>query len=311
MPDPLPENNAWMPRALLAAAIGGLVLAALAGIAPTADAPGQAGALARVNDRHIDRVEYANALQALLSDKTKTPTEGDKKLVLDRLIEEELLVQRGLEIGLLESDITVRKAIANAVIEFALAQSARKTAGEQDLRAYYDANKKRFAPAAQLQVERIFVRRVDARNQPVADAETLRRRLDDIRAALRGGARFSDVARRLGDPLPPRIPRISLPRAKMVDYLGPELTRAATRLQSGTISDAIASGAGWHFLYVVRNRPGRVPPFDDMRAQIEDAFQRDADDEALRDYLNWLRQNADIVLADDAPRVEDDASDAP
>ena len=95
---------------LLAAALLGLLVALGSSNMRDRNQLSEAGAIARVNDRHIDRTEYASAYQALLADKTKAPTEADERLVLDRLIEEELLVQRGLEIGLLEGDAQVRKS---------------------------------------------------------------------------------------------------------------------------------------------------------------------------------------------------------
>jgi parvulin-like peptidyl-prolyl isomerase len=109
-------------RGLAAAAVLGLLIALVAATPADRVRLNEAGAIAKVNERHIDRTEFASAYQALLSDKTKAPTQGDKKLVLARLIEEELLVQRGLEIGLLDGDAAVRKAVAMAVIEFVLAQ---------------------------------------------------------------------------------------------------------------------------------------------------------------------------------------------
>ena len=119
---------------LLAAALLGLLVALGSSNMRDRNQLSEAGAIARVNDRHIDRTEYASAYQALLADKTKAPTEADKRLVLDRLIEEELLVQRGLEIGLLEGDAQVRKAVAMAVIEFVLAQNGSDVLEEENLK---------------------------------------------------------------------------------------------------------------------------------------------------------------------------------
>jgi parvulin-like peptidyl-prolyl isomerase len=90
--------------------------------------------------------------------------------------------------------------------------------------------------------------------------------------------------------------------AKMTDYLGPDLTAAAARLPQGSISDALAGPTGWHFFKIIRNQPGAAPAFEDIRRQIVDALRRNNDDEALRDYLGWLRGRADIVLAPDAPQ---------
>ncbi len=300
------KHEIWAGRALLAGAIGGLVLALLASpnlganFAPSLDERGnvdtQKGAIAHVNGRLIDRSEFAVAYQALLSDKSKAPTAGDKKLVLARLVEEELLVQRGLEIGLTQSDASIRKAIAAAVIEFVLAQNKQGTPSEAQLRAFYETHKARFTPADRLQVARIFVRHTPQ------DEPALATRLDAIRAALRAGEKFSQVAARLGDAILPPLPRAMLPRNKMYDYLGPTLTGTAIRLEAGAISDAIHDGSGWHFLHVVRVAEGTPPPFANLRRQLETALRRTQDDKALRDYLDWLAKRADIVLAPDAPQ---------
>lgn len=284
-------------RGLALAALLGLFIA-LIGAAPRDREPlSEAGAIAKVNQRHIDRTEFAAAYQALLADKSKSPTADDKKLVLDRLIEEELLVQRGQEIGLLDGDATVRKAVAIAVIEFVLAQEGSDAISERALKAYYEENKQLFAPAARLQVAQIFIPYGDTAD----DAEVIAR-LDAVRAALRGGADFQTVSEKFGDEILPPLPRVMLTPAKMTEYLGPDLTQAAARLPKGSISDALAGPTGWHFLKIIRNQQGRVPDFASIRPQIIDALRRSNDDKSLRDYLDWLRSRADISLAPDAPR---------
>ena len=284
-------------RGLAAAAVLGLLIALVAATPADQARLNEAGAIAKVNERHIDRTEFASAYQALLSDKTKAPTQGDKKLVLARLIEEELLVQRGLEIGLLDGDAAVRKAVAMAVIEFVLAQEGSDAMSENRLRAFYNKNKQRFAPASRLQVAQIFVPYGDS-----PDDAAVIKRLDEIRNALRRGDDFIATADALGTEILPPLPRVMLTPNKMTDYLGPDLTAAAARLPQGSISDALAGTTGWHFLKITRNQPGAAPAFDDIRGQIIDALRRENDDTALRDYLDWLHQRADIVLAPDAPR---------
>lgn len=290
------DGEVWPQRLLLAAAVFGLLLALLTGGVNDRQRLSEAGAIARVNDRHIDRTEFASAYQALLADKSKAPTEADKRLVLDRLIEEELLVQRGREIGLLEGDASVRKTIAMAVIEFVLAQSGSDAVSEPNLRQFYNENKARFAPASRMQIAQIFVPYNET------DEAAVTTRLDEIRTALRSGVAFADVEARLGTPILPALPRVLLTPAKMKEYLGPQLSDAAARLPQGAISDALAGPTGWHFLKIIRNRPGRAPAYETIRPQIIDAVRRSRDDTALRDYLDWLKKRADISLAPDAPQ---------
>jgi len=284
-------------KGLAAAALLGLLIALIGATPRDRDVLSEAGAIAKINDRHIDRTEFAAAYQALLADKNKAPTQGDKALVLDRLIEEELLVQRGIEIGLLDGDATVRKAVAMAVIEFVLAQQGSDALSERALKNFYEDNKQRFAPASRLQVAQIFVPYAEDSDKQAEIAL-----LDDIRQALRRGDDFQAVAAGYGTEILPPLPRVMLTPAKMKDYLGPDLTAAAARLPKGSISDALAGPTGWHFLKIIRNQQGRAPAFETIRPQIIDAMRRANDDEALRDYLDWLRKRADIVLAPDAPQ---------
>lgn len=293
-------NDRLAERLLLAAAFLGLLIALASSQTNDRNQLSEAGAIARINDRHIDRTEFAGAYQALLADKTKAPTAADKKLVLDRLIEEELLVQRGLEIGLLEGDAQVRKAVAMAVIEFVLAQNGSDALDDANLRRFYRDNINLFTPAGRLQVAQIFVPYAD--EETPASTDEVIRRLDVIRAALREGQAFSAVAAQYGTEILPPLPRLMLTPTKLTDYLGPELTEAAARLPQGAISDALPGPTGWHFLQIVRNRPGQPPAFDAIRPQLVDAMRRERDDAALRDYLDWLRNRADISLAEDAPQ---------
>lgn len=286
-----------MRRGLAGAAVLGLLIALIAATPADRARLAETGAIAKVNNRHIDRTEYASAYQALLADKSKAPTANDKRLVLDRLIEEELLVQRGIEIGLLDGDATVRKTVAMAVIEFVLAQGGSDALSENSLRTYYEENKHLFAPANRLQVAQIFIPYGETPDDAAVIAQ-----LEKVRTALRRGDDFSATAQSLGTEILPPLPRVMLTPAKMTDYLGPDLAAAAARLPQGSISDALAGPTGWHFFKIIRNQPGTPPAFEDIRRQIVDALRRDNDDDALRDYLNWLRGRADIVLAPDAPQ---------
>ena len=64
--------------------------------------------VASVNGTLIFDDQYQRLLQGLESDLREPVSEALRQRVLDRMIDEELLVQRGLELGLAESDRRVR-----------------------------------------------------------------------------------------------------------------------------------------------------------------------------------------------------------
>ena len=116
----------------------GIMLAAAGAFAPSGPGAGAlpTDAIARVNKKTIRTEEFARAL--LTRDKGNEITDEDRARVLNRLIDEELLVQRGTELGIIDSDRAVRKAISTAMIQTIVAESSSKQPSEDDLRAFYE-----------------------------------------------------------------------------------------------------------------------------------------------------------------------------
>ncbi len=139
---------------------GGMVLGAAAAVfymvrvpdsvAPTSDA------VAWVNGRPIARESYESALRAVASDrKTGVLEQGDRERVLERLIDQELLIDRAIELGLHERDPQIRNTLATAMIDFLVrrAEDEARASGESELRDFYESERFRFERAAQLRVE--------------------------------------------------------------------------------------------------------------------------------------------------------------
>ena len=112
-------------------------------------------AVAWVNGRPIARESYDNALRAVAADrKTGTLRDGDRERVLERLIDQELLIDRAIELGLHERDPQIRNQLATAMIDFLVrrAEDEARAANEAELRAFYETQQFRFERAAQYRV---------------------------------------------------------------------------------------------------------------------------------------------------------------
>lgn len=97
-------------------------------------------AIAVVNGKKISTDEYHRAVAMLASDKRSALTEADRVHVLNRLIEEELLIQGAITHGLVETDRAVRKAITQAMLAAIVTDSASARPTEEELRALYQKN---------------------------------------------------------------------------------------------------------------------------------------------------------------------------
>jgi hypothetical protein len=69
-----------------------------------------------VNHTEIRQLDYQRALGLMASGKRSPLTEEDRILVLERLIQEELLVQYGIAQDLLRTDRKVRSAVLQSVL---------------------------------------------------------------------------------------------------------------------------------------------------------------------------------------------------
>lgn len=280
----------WLRFLYLAGIVGGLALAALSALTGGGERPLPPGAVARVNDTPILRADLVRALKAVGAGKRQPLSEADKGQILQRLIEEELLVQRALSQNLAGSDPVLRSALVSAVTRDVIARSRARPVSPVLLRDYYYRNKARFARPARYDVRAVFF--------PAAKA---RERMAAFDAALAGGADMQALLRRFGQANAP-VPAGLLPLQKLQDYLGSAPASALKSLRTGAWSPWIETKDGFWRFYVLNRTPARTPSLQSIKAQVEAAFRDDRDDAALRAYLNKLKRGAHIVLSEDAPR---------
>lgn len=261
VPDDNAVDTARAPRWLLLAGLAAGTALAAAGLraAPAEpDLPPQA--VARVNQQLILRDAWLRAVAAVAADRRTPLTEANQRHILERLIDEELLVQHGVALGLVERDARLRSTLVSEVMQ-AAGSAARAAPDDAALRGFYDENREFFAPAGRLHVR---AWRLDA-----------------------AGGR---------QPFEPAVPDALLPPGKLQTYLGPALTRRALALRPGETSAPIAGGDVRVVLELIDAQPGAAPPFEQVRVQVLAEWQRRADEVAVRGLLADLRARNRIVV---------------
>jgi hypothetical protein len=274
-------------RLALGAAVG-VVLAAYGIVAPGARRALPPDVVATVNGVPIRAAEYRRAVADVAADRRDGHADPElRRHVLDRLIEQELLVQRGLALGLARTDRRVRGELTAAVIGAVLAETGRGPS-EDEVAAYYAEHPEDFRAPGRVQVEQVFF--AEGRE---ADAERARRRLD-------AGEAFADV-RAAGDPEPVPIPHAPLPPARLADYLGSTVARAALALPAGAVAGPLRSGWGYHLVRVTGREETAVPPLAETREQVRAELRRRAGDRRLREYVDALRAAGEVVVRETLP----------
>jgi hypothetical protein len=241
--------------------------------------PGEA---ARVNGHAIDSDTFQRTFAAFTTDLKRPITDRDKQTVLNRMIDEEVLVQRAIALGLPAQDPTVRKQLVQAMIAQSLAQSAVPDPNDDELKTYIEANAELFRARTRAKVDALFV--------PDGDGE----KRAAVETALDKGD--WDAAKALGAPLPVPLPVDFLIASKIADYAGADAASAVLRVPVGQATPLIPTSGGAVALKLVAVEGNGIAPFETIKATALARWHEEHDSKALRAAIDALRVQADIVM---------------
>jgi parvulin-like peptidyl-prolyl isomerase len=285
------RRNLWMSAigAVLGLMLGGYALFTAGGTTTRAVPPED---VALVNNRPILQSDFVTQTQVETGGPFKDATPSDRKRVLQEMIDEELLVQRGLDVDLAASDPDVRSAMVAGVNLQVDAEILASRPDEAGLRAYYAAYRDRYAIDGSMDLRDLVL-------TPKADADAA---LRAFAADLRAGLKVEVAAGKNG-----LVDSGHLPRGDNYDFgvkakLGLVLYQAAAGLSDGQVSPPVHDGGTVHVLVMIHRKPIRRLDFDAARDTVYQDYQRDARARVERQNLDFLRNRADIRMGNGGPQ---------
>jgi hypothetical protein len=276
-PHAKPQQRRRAREIFLVLVVGIAVAVALAGVVEDAGTLPE-GAFASVNGQALP-LEQLDVLLARLGEQLgHTPARAERAEVIARLVDEELLLQQGLALGLARQDSRLRSQLVQEVIRQVVAQSATASVDEVALTEFLAQNAGYFRRPAQYRVERrIFEDRALAQRALQGDAAALVQGVVDV-----------------------ELPGSLLGEARLRDYLGSALAARIAALASGEgVLEPRARGAA--VLRLVTREPAATPVLAEIRTQVESEYRRRRDEAALADYVARLRRDARLVLEGEEP----------
>jgi parvulin-like peptidyl-prolyl isomerase len=255
-------------------------------------------AVALVNQRQILRSDFMAQTQTQFVLPFAQTTPEQRRTVLDDMINEELMVQRGLEIDLPSYDPDVRNTLVAGVELEVTADVLSQQPTPEELRAYYERHKDKYSTEGVMQLRDLVIK-TDALH-PAAAAHA--RALAAVAALRRGqsldavikkfevvdSGRFMDAGHAdTGD-----IFQFAS-RAKLDD----SLYQATLPLRDGEVSDPVQESDGVHVIAMIKHRFPVPQTFEEASNQVWTDVKKEAQAKVRSANLTYLRNRADILLA--------------
>lgn len=284
-----------------------LALASVAGFAQEQESPED---IVAVINGEIVTVGDLDRLYASMSPNMRLQYEqaGGKKQFLEQYVGKRLIVQEAIKQNFAQReeiaaalrdarestlfDLYVRHEIANQVIP------------EAEMMQFYEANKERFRRPEMIKVRHILATPteggvVNTTGDDAATNDDARKKIQDLARMLEGktleifavaATRFSEdsTATEGGD-------LGWVDRGRFV----PEFEEVAFALEPGQVSDPVMTDFGYHVIYVEGRRPGGIPAYADVRAEVRERLLAAKQQEVLAEVsalTMQLRRQSNIQV---------------
>ena len=254
-------------------------------------------AVAIVNDVDITEDQFLKYAINLGADIEEEEDKEILELILERMIEEELLVQRGLELNLHTKDIQVRKELIQQVINFIVKIENAELTDDQ-LENYFLENIKRYESNKKIKINTIFIKSLDPESQFLGteyDYKTLENKFNQIYADIENKS-FSEAKNMHNQKTFFEVPTNLINIKDCKQYLGPTICKTLSSFEKDHISNPLFYQDGFYIIKLADNvRPKADSSFfEDMKDKVLFDYNNERDDNRLKDYIQYLKDNAEI-----------------
>lgn len=289
-----PSRSLALPAA---GALMGLVLAgaALVKRPPPPEQSVPPGYAALVNGKGILMSDYWAQAMEVEGVSFEETTPAQRARVLRGMIDEELLVQRGVVLDLPETTTEVRNVMVAAVnTQVAQPQLAEPVTDEQ-LQAWFNAHQAEYTAEGAMDVTDLVlhVGGYENANQNSAQAET-----DAVDATyqLRAGADRRHIMDHFGFVDSGRTSGMEVDLGART-HLGEHLFGIARTMQDGQVSDPITEPDGLHILVMNQRSAAHAAAFNDVRNKVYQDYREAQRQQVDAQNIGVLRRDARILIA--------------
>jgi hypothetical protein len=236
-------------------------------------------AIARVGEKEISRQKFEEIIK-VLDDQSKSELTLEKKnLIRERLIDEELLIQRAIELDLVRNDSLVKGNVIQTMFQYIINSNDLAEPSEVELREYFSKEKNYFSSGKRFKLKNYTFRNL-------RDAETARNSLNQ--GNLESFLKLVETENSFD------LPNVFLTPQKIRDYLGPKVLEELPSLEKGGFSNIFEINQVPSIVICIDVLLDNNPKFEEIIDQIKNKFIRDREDSLVKEYIENLRNFYEI-----------------
>ena len=236
-------------------------------------------AIARVGEKEISRQRFEEIIKVLDDQSNSELTLEKKNLIRERLIDEELLIQRAIELDLVRNDSLVKGNVIQTMFQYIINSNELVEPSEAELREYFSKEKNYFSSGRRYKLKNYTFRNLN-------DAETAINLLNqsDLESFLKLVETESAID----------LPNVFLTPQKIRDYLGPKVLDELASLEKGGFSNIFEINEVPSIVICIDILLENNPKFEEIAEQIKNKFIRDREDSLVKEYIENLRNFYEI-----------------
>ena len=236
-------------------------------------------AIARVGEKEISRQRFEEIIKVLDDQSNSELTLEKKNLIRERLIDEELLIQRAIELDLVRNDSLVKGNVIQTMFQHIINSNELVEPSEAELREYFSKEKNYFSSGRRYKLKNYTFRNLD-------DAETAINLLNQ--SDLESFFKLVETESAID------LPNVFLSTQKIRDYLGPKVLDELPSLEKGGFSNIFEINEVPSIVICIDILLDNNPKFEEIAEQIKNKFIRDREDSLVKEYIENLRNFYEI-----------------
>ena len=225
--------------------------------------------------RHVTKADHTIIVtaeemerQALIfaGENRRQPTDEDLKALLFAHVEEQALMREAERIGLGEDDTIIRRRLAQKMRFIIEDVEAPALPAEAELKSWFEANMDKFVSAETRSFSHVYL-------SPEEHGDNLNAAAQNILSKLENE---NEDWNALGDPFMLKRGFKSLNALELTRLFGPTFSKGLFELEGNKWQGPIESAFGLHLIRIDNIADKITPSFEDVRDDVETAWQEDA-----------------------------------